>query len=81
MIAIPIVCIEYFFSLQGNKNLNKNNVNPVSIVIVTMCFYFINTWILNYFVIKNKINTGRELLSFILIIIAFVLSGNLYKSK
>ncbi len=75
MVAIPLVCIEYFFSLQGNKYLNEEKVNPISIVLITMCFYFINTWILNLFIIKNKTNIGKELLSLILILGAFMLSG------
>lgn len=78
MIALPLVCIEYFFSLQGNKNLNqKYNVNPIEILLITMCFYFINTWLLNYFFIKNKINTIKELLSLFLILCAFFLSANI----
>ena len=79
IVAIPLVGIEYFFSLQGNKHLNEENINPISIVLITMCFYFINTWILNFFVIKNELNFGKEILSFILIIFAFMLSSNLYK--
>jgi len=46
-----------------------------------MCFYFINTWLLNYFVIKNKINPVREVISFILILIAFYISTNAGKQR
>jgi len=78
LLAMPLVCIEYFFSLRGNRYLNeKYNVNAIEILLITMCFYFINTWLLNYFIIKNKINSAKELLSFILILIAFYLSSNI----
>jgi len=77
-IALPLVCIEYFFSLRGNRYLNeKYNINAIEILLITMCFYFINTWLLNYFVIKNKVNIIKELISFILILVAFYLSSNI----
>lgn len=77
-IAIPLVLIEYFFSLRGNKYLHDySNKNPVQILLITMCFYFVNTWLLNYFIIKNPVNFWRELISFILILIAFSLSSNI----
>lgn len=81
-IAIPLVIIEYIFSLRGNHSLNEEiKVNPVSIMLITMCFYFINTWLLNYFVIKNKINPIREIISFVLILIAFYISTNAGKQR
>lgn len=77
LIAIPLVIVEYIFSLRGNKILNKVfDINPVSIMLITMCFYFVNTWLLNYFFIKNEINPIREIISFILILIAFYISTN-----
>ncbi len=42
-----------------------------------MCFYFINTWLLNIFVIKNKITVWREILSFILIFGAYYTTTNM----
>jgi len=77
MIALPLVCIEYFFSLRGNRRLNENSINPINILLITMCFYFINTWLLNYYVIKNKVNMGKEFISLVLIMIAFYLSSNI----
>ncbi len=77
-LAIPLVLVEYFFSLRGNKYLHDIlNKNPIEILLVTMCFYFINTWLLNYFVIKNKVTIWKEVISFILIIGAFALSTNI----
>jgi len=74
MIAIPLVTIEYFFSLHGNHYLhNEIKMVPMDILIITMCFYFINLWLLNYFVLKNKIqNVYKEIFCFGLIICAFL---------
>ena len=78
ILAIPFVCIEYFFSLRGNRQLNEiHNINAIEILLITMCFYFINMWLLNYYVIKNKVNLAKEVLSFILILSAFYLSSNI----
>jgi uncharacterized membrane protein len=74
--------IEYVFSLRGNHSLNEDfKINPVSIMLIIMCFYFINTWLLNYFVLKNEINPIREIISLILIIIAFYISSNAGKQS
>lgn len=81
-IAIPLVIIEYMFSLRGNHSLNEDfKINPISIMLITMCFYFVNTWLLNYFIIKNKINPFREIISFVLILIAFYISTNAGKQR
>ena len=75
---MPLVIIEYIFSLNGNKKANETlQFNPLQILIITMSFYFINIWLLNYFIIKNKINVVREIISFILIISAFSISNNI----
>ena len=77
LIALPLVIIEYIFSLNGNRRLNElYKFNPLSILIITMCFYFINIWLLNFFIIKNNINILREFIAFILIICAFLISTN-----
>ncbi len=82
IIAVPLVLIEYIFSLRGNHSLNEDfKINPVSIMLITMCFYFINTWLLNYFVLKNEINPIREIISLILILIAFYISTNAGKQR
>ena len=78
LLAMPLVAIEYVFTLNGNKEANdKLQLNPLQILIITISFYFINIWLLNYFIIKNKINPIREIISFILIVIAFTLSNNI----
>ena len=76
--AMPLVVIEYIFTLNGNKKANEIlKFNPLQILLITMSFYFINIWLLNYFIIKNKINPIREIISFIFILGAFSISNNI----
>ena len=77
MIAIPIVMAEYCFSLNGNYYLHSQlKLSAMDILIMTICFYFVNLWLLNYFVLKNKVkNVYKELFCFILIISAFLLTS------
>jgi uncharacterized protein (DUF486 family) len=76
-LAIPLVIIEYSFSLKGNRQANQIlNMNTIQILIITMTFYFINAWLLNYFILKNPVNFWREIISFILIISAFYITSN-----
>lgn len=79
LIALPIVCIEYQFSLRANRiAMHTHGFNPVQILLITLCFYFINIWLLNYFVIKNqKVVLWREVLCFTLILAAFWVSTNM----
>jgi hypothetical protein len=75
LIAIPLVLIEYQFSLRGNflaKTFLK--MNAIQIALITMTFYFINAWLLNYFVLYQKVVWWREILAFIFIILAFVIT-------
>ena len=76
-IAIPIVVIEYAFSLHGNYYAHFFfNMTPLDILIITMCFYFINLWILNFFVLKNSNhNAYSELIAFLLVLGAFTISN------
>ena len=75
-IAIPLVIIEYIFSLHGNYYLhNMFDYSPIDILIITICFYFINLWLLNYYILKHtKTNIYKELVCFLLIIAAFFLT-------
>lgn len=78
LIAIPIVLIEYQFSLRGNFLASTIlSMNAVQIALITMTFYFINTWLLNYFLLKHPIVWWREILAFTLIILAFVVTTNI----
>lgn len=76
-IAIPIVIIEYTFSLHGNYFAHKYlDLTPLDILIITMCFYFVNLWILNRFVLGNKGHkVWYEVLAFGLIIAAFMITN------
>ena len=76
MIAIPFVLIEYCFSLHGNYFMHHDlNYSTMDILILTICFYFINLWLMNYFVLKHKGgNIYKEILCFGLIICAFLLT-------
>jgi uncharacterized protein (DUF486 family) len=77
VVAIPLVLIEYVFSLRGNRYLNEySGFNPIRILLITMCFYFINLWLLNYFIIGNQIVIWREITGFVLILAAFMVSTN-----
>lgn len=76
IIAMPLVAIEYMFSLNGNHLANKwLGMSSMNILILTMCFYFVNVWLLNRFVLKHPSSTPRELIAFVLIITAMLLSG------
>ena len=76
-IAIPFVIIEYLFSLNGNYYLHSMfDYSPIDILIITICFYFINLWLLNYYILKHtKSNIFKELVCFLLIITAFLLTN------
>lgn len=76
-IAIPIVLVEYTFSLHGNHYANKYlDLTALDILIITMCFYFVNLWVLNRFVLKHRPHKiWMEIVAFILIIIAFVITN------
>jgi uncharacterized protein (DUF486 family) len=75
-IAIPVVMIEYSFSLPANYALHKHhNFEPVNILIVTIIFYFINLWLLNYFILKKKVkNVFHEMIAISLVLLAFYIT-------
>ena len=77
IIAVPFLLIEYQFSLRGNFYA-KNHLllNAVEITLITMIFYFINSWLLNFFVLKDPLNWWREGIAFILILSAFLITTN-----
>jgi len=75
VLALPIVLCEYQFSLRGNYLANTIlKFNAVQIVLITMIFYFINAWLLNIFVLKQSVIWWRELIAFIFIGIAFLIT-------
>lgn len=76
MIAIPFVLLEYCFSLNGNYYMHYiMDYSPLDILIITMCFCFINLWLLNYFILKHTgHNIYMEVFCFCLVITAFILT-------
>lgn len=75
IIAMPFVIIEYSLSLNGNK-LANHSLNSVQILLITICFYLVNAWILNVVVLKSPINPLRDAVAFCLIIVAVLVSSN-----
>ena len=76
-IAIPFVLIEYSFTLNGiHQSYTYLNHSTSTILIITICFYFINMWIFNYFILNQiNINLFREIIAFLLIGGAFYISN------
>lgn len=76
LIAMPLVVLEYTLSLHGNKIAN-HALNPIQILILTIAFYVINLWLLNFFVIKASVNPVREIIAMVFIVAAILISSNL----
>lgn len=75
-LAVPLILIEYQFSIRGNRAASHTlHLNAIQITTLTMTFYFINSWILNYFFLKQPVVWWRELLAFVFVVLAFVLSS------
>lgn len=75
ILAIPLVLIEYNFSLRGNQYANKKlGYNATQIALITVCFYFINTWLLNKLILKNTFVAWRESIALLLIILALYIT-------
>lgn len=77
LIAVPLVLIEYCFSLNGNYYIHKIcGYSAMDILIITICFYFINLWLLNYFILEHKDhNMYIEVFCFFLVTCAFLLTN------
>lgn len=75
-VALPIVVIEYVFSLHGNFFAHKYlGWSSIQILVITISFYFVNLWILNRFIL-GKVNKSvfREIIAFILVLCAFMIT-------
>ena len=80
LIALPLVLLEYQFSLRGNHLANTIlRFSPLQILLVTMCFYFVNLWIINHFILKQEFVWYRDLLAFVLVLAAFMISTGFAK--
>ena len=73
LIAIPLVFIEYNFSLRGNKQLHALGKSSNYVLITTMSFYFICMQLVNKFYLLETI-TAKNFMSFVLILLAFYVS-------
>jgi hypothetical protein len=72
-VAIPLILIEYHFSLRANRVIHDTlQWNATQIAFITLIFYFINTWIMNKFIFKRKFVLWRELVALGLLAGAFV---------
>jgi uncharacterized protein (DUF486 family) len=75
LIAMPLVVIEYVFSLNGNHLAHTVvGLSPMQILLLTMCFYFINLWILNRVVLRHDAHILKNLVAFVFILCAFWIS-------
>lgn len=75
LIALPLVIIEYSFSLNGNKLANQT-MSPPQILSMTIGFYVLNVIILNILVFKNGFNPMRDIAAVLLIFAAIFISSN-----
>jgi uncharacterized protein (DUF486 family) len=74
-VALPLILIEYQFSIRGNRAAREIlKLSTLQITLITIAFYFINSWMLNYFVMKSPVIWWREIIAFILIFCAFIIS-------
>lgn len=74
--ALPLVVVEYIFALNGDHIAHTTlGLSAQQILITTMTFYFVNLWILNYFVLHHKVRPLNELVAFALIIGAFMVTN------
>lgn len=76
MVVIPLILVEYHFSIRGNRMVhNVLQWNTTQVAFITLIFYFINTWLLNKFVFKRKFVLWRELTALGLLAGAFAVIG------
>lgn len=78
-LAMPIVALEYVFSLHGNKLSNTVlGLNAIQILIITFCFYFVNLWVMNIMFLHHRVVWWREAVAFVLVCAAFLTSSNFF---
>lgn len=80
IVAMPLVLIEYIFTLNGNRRAHKfMGLSAQQILLTTMVFYFVNLWILNYLLLSHEVHLFNELIAFALIIGAFMISNVVFR--
>lgn len=80
LIALPIVALEYQFSLRGNKWAHESGISPMNVLLITLCFYFIAMFILNKVWLHDEVE-ALDVGSFILVMSAFAISFRNVLSK
>jgi hypothetical protein len=73
VIAMPLVAIEYQFSLRGNKWANESGISPINVLLITLCFYFISMYALNKLYLHGKVES-KDFAAFLCILTAFAIS-------
>ena len=76
IIAIIFVGIEYIFSVLGNKWANEF-ITVFDIMILIIVFDLINLYIINFFILKNRVQPLKHGISLILVGIAIILSADI----
>jgi drug/metabolite transporter (DMT)-like permease len=78
-IALPLVMIEYQFSLRGNHAaFAHHHFSAVQILLFTLVFYFVNTWILDAVILRSRREPSwwwKDVACFLLIAAAFYLNS------
>ena len=77
LIALPLVIVEYCFSLPGNRALHEyHGFAPTQILIMTMIFYFVNLWLLNVAVLGKRVKSAyTEGAALLLVLFAFYITS------
>jgi len=75
VISIIFVLLEYVFGIPGNKWANEF-LSVFDIMILIIVFDLINLYILNFFVLKNKIQPLKHGICLILLGIVIMLSAD-----
>jgi len=75
IIALIFVGIEYVFSVLGNKWANEF-ITVFDIMILIIVFDLINLYIINFFILKNKIQPLKHGISILFIGAAIILSAD-----
>jgi hypothetical protein len=74
-IALPLVFVEYMFSLHGNYYAyNLLKLTATQVLFITISFYFVNTTLLNIFVLKRPTIWWRDAVSLGLLFFVIFLS-------
>lgn len=73
LIAMPLVALEYQFSLRGNKWAHDAGISPMNVLLITLCFYFIAMFILKKVWLHGDVE-ALDIGAFILIMSAFAIS-------